>query len=114
MLAPMASERSGETGRCDEHHRDAPRRPARKHRASGAPAAPTGRHRLGGRLPWSALRGEYGWDESFEALVAEIAARFVKRYQPKRERCWIAERAGQNVGSVFWSKDLPLSHSCGC
>ena len=44
---------------------------------------------------------EYGWDESFEALVAEIAARFVKHYQPKRERCWIAERDGENVGSVF-------------
>jgi DNA-binding MarR family transcriptional regulator/N-acetylglutamate synthase-like GNAT family acetyltransferase len=44
---------------------------------------------------------EYGWDESFEALVAQIAARFVKRYKPERERCWIAERDGQNVGSVF-------------
>jgi len=44
---------------------------------------------------------EYGWDETFEALVAEIAARFIKRYNPKRERCWIAERAGENVGSVF-------------
>ena len=44
---------------------------------------------------------EYGWDETFEALVAEIAARFVKRYKPKRERCWIAERDGENVGSVF-------------
>jgi DNA-binding MarR family transcriptional regulator/GNAT superfamily N-acetyltransferase len=44
---------------------------------------------------------EYGWDETFEALVAEIAARFIKRYKPKRERCWIAERDGENVGSVF-------------
>ena len=44
---------------------------------------------------------EYGWDETFEALVAEIAARFIKRYDPKRERCWIAERDGENVGSVF-------------
>ena len=44
---------------------------------------------------------EYGWDETFEALVAEIAARFIKRYQPKRERCWIAERCGENVGSAF-------------
>ena len=44
---------------------------------------------------------EYGWDETFEALVAEIAARFINRYKPKRERCWIAEREGENVGSAF-------------
>jgi len=50
---------------------------------------------------------EYGWDESFEALVAEIAVRFVKHYQPKRERCWIAERDGENVGSVFVVEKSP-------
>ena len=44
---------------------------------------------------------EYGWDESFEALVAEIVARFLRRYDPKRERCWIAERNGERVGCVF-------------
>jgi GNAT superfamily N-acetyltransferase len=44
---------------------------------------------------------EYGWDETFEALVAEIAAKFVRRFDAKRERCWIAEKDGENVGSVF-------------
>ncbi len=44
---------------------------------------------------------EYGWDERFEAVVAEVAARFVLDLDPARERCWIAERDGGVVGCVF-------------
>ncbi len=44
---------------------------------------------------------EYKWDEQFEGLVAEIVARFIQNFDPKRERCWIAERDGENVGCVF-------------
>jgi DNA-binding MarR family transcriptional regulator/GNAT superfamily N-acetyltransferase len=44
---------------------------------------------------------EYGYDETFEALVAEITAKFIQHFDPKRERCWIAEKEGEIVGSVF-------------
>ena len=44
---------------------------------------------------------EYGFDETFEALVAEICAQFLKSFDARRERCWIAEKDGLNVGSVF-------------
>ena len=44
---------------------------------------------------------EYGYDERFEALVATVVADFIQHYDRKRERCWIAEREGEIVGSVF-------------
>lgn len=47
---------------------------------------------------------EHGWNGSFESMLAEIAGKFVANYDPRRERCWIAERNGEIVGSVFLVK----------
>jgi len=47
---------------------------------------------------------EYGYGELFEALVAEIAAKFLQNFDSRRERCWIAEKEGKIVGSVFLVK----------
>jgi DNA-binding MarR family transcriptional regulator/GNAT superfamily N-acetyltransferase len=44
---------------------------------------------------------EYGWDEGYEALISRIVAEFLERFDAARERCWIAERDGETVGSVF-------------
>lgn len=48
---------------------------------------------------------EYGWDVTFEALVAEIAAKFIAEHDPARERAFIAEHAGEVVGSAFIVRD---------
>jgi DNA-binding MarR family transcriptional regulator/N-acetylglutamate synthase-like GNAT family acetyltransferase len=53
-----------------------------------------------GELYWQ----EYRYDEHFEALVAEIVAEFIENLDPARERCWIAERDGENVGCIFLVK----------
>jgi DNA-binding MarR family transcriptional regulator/N-acetylglutamate synthase-like GNAT family acetyltransferase len=53
-------------------------------------------HRHGVLYAW-----EYGWDERFEALVAQIVAEFVNNYDAARERCWLAEMSGEIVGCVF-------------
>ncbi|MGA2568798.1 MAG: helix-turn-helix domain-containing GNAT family N-acetyltransferase [Pseudolabrys sp.] len=48
---------------------------------------------------------EYNWTEPFEGLCAQIVADFVNNYDPKLERCWIAELNGENVGCVMLVKD---------
>lgn len=47
---------------------------------------------------------EYNWNEEFEGLVAGIIADFIKNFDQERERCWIAEKDGKNVGAVFLVK----------
>jgi DNA-binding MarR family transcriptional regulator/N-acetylglutamate synthase-like GNAT family acetyltransferase len=48
---------------------------------------------------------EYGWTEPFEGLCAQIVADFVNKHDPRRERCWIAESNGENVGTVMLVAD---------
>ncbi len=50
-----------------------------------------------GYLYWQ----EYGWDETFEVMLAGITASFIENFQPAWERCWIAERSGDILGSAF-------------
>jgi DNA-binding MarR family transcriptional regulator/predicted N-acetyltransferase YhbS len=60
-----------------------------------------------GDLGWVVQRhgelyaAEHGWGEAFEGLVAQVVADYVRAHDGRRDRCWIAEREGENVGSVF-------------
>jgi DNA-binding MarR family transcriptional regulator/N-acetylglutamate synthase-like GNAT family acetyltransferase len=80
--------------------------------AAAAPACTLRAHRPGD-VGWVVHRHgalyaeEYGWDATFEALVAEIGAKFIRDFRPARERCWIAERDGEIVGSVFVVEKSP-------
>lgn len=71
------------------------------------PKAPQLRLHQPGDLGWIIHRHgvlyakEYGWDASFEALVADIAANFIRKNDPQCERCWMAELDGEIVGSIL-------------
>ncbi|TFV69644.1 GNAT family N-acetyltransferase [Bradyrhizobium frederickii] len=52
----------------------------------------------------AAYAADYNWDISYEALVADICAQFIRNYDAAREHCWIAEVGGEPVGSVFLVK----------
>ena len=79
-------------------------------RSAEKPAAFLMRSHRPGDIGWvissqaKAYAEEYGWDISYEALVAEICAQFIKNYDASREHCWIAEAGGEPLGSIFLVK----------
>jgi DNA-binding MarR family transcriptional regulator/GNAT superfamily N-acetyltransferase len=78
--------------------------------SAGRPPAATLRSPRPDDMGWvvqshgSLYASEYGFDSSFEGLVAEIAAKFLASFDASRERCWIADIDGAQVGSVFLVK----------
>ncbi|MDB5502957.1 MAG: MarR family transcriptional regulator [Tardiphaga sp.] len=78
--------------------------------AESRPRVVTLRQHRPGDIGWVIARHgavyaeEYGWDSSFEALVAEIAAKFIRNYDAARECCLIAETDGAPAGSIFLVK----------
>ena len=79
-------------------------------RPTAKPAAFLLRSHRPGDIGWvissqaKAYAEEYGWDISYEALVAEICAQFIRNFDPAREHCWIAESGGEPLGSIFLVK----------
>jgi DNA-binding MarR family transcriptional regulator/GNAT superfamily N-acetyltransferase len=74
---------------------------------AGKPAAVTIRAPRAGDFGWMIERHgvlyahEYGWDETFEGLVAEIVGGFARAHDPVRERAFVAELAGRRAGCVL-------------
>jgi len=80
-------------------------------RRGAAPAPIVLRAHAPGDMGWVTERHairygqEYGWGAGIESLTARICADFLDNYDPDREHCWIAERAGERLGSVFLVKE---------
>ncbi|TDD72422.1 GNAT family N-acetyltransferase [Jiangella aurantiaca] len=76
-------------------------------READAPRAYVIRGLRPGDLGWVVQRNavlyarEYGWDQTYEALVARIVADYAEHHDPRRENAWIAELDGRPVGAVF-------------
>ena len=74
---------------------------------SSAPRPFVIRSLLPGELGWVVHRHgviyaqEFGWDESFEALVARVVGEYVDERDPKKENAWIVEVDGEPAGCVF-------------
>jgi DNA-binding MarR family transcriptional regulator/GNAT superfamily N-acetyltransferase len=76
----------------------------------GAPSRSSGyvlRPHRPGDMGWIVHRqavlyaSEYGWNSEYEALISRIVGEFLERFDPERERCWIAALDGEIVGSIF-------------
>ena len=89
-----------------------------------AAASPERTYKLRGQRPgdfgWIVKRHaelyaqEYGWIEPFEGVCAQIVADFANKFDAKRERCWIAEMDGENVGCVFLVANSAARRASGC
>jgi DNA-binding MarR family transcriptional regulator/GNAT superfamily N-acetyltransferase len=75
--------------------------------AAPPPHAVTLRSHRPGDMGWITHRQavlyhrEYGWGERYEALIARIMAEFIENFDPRAERCWVADRDGEILGSIF-------------
>ena len=115
MLGRLQARRAGAAGGGDDDHRNAARRAApetarpsrliscvRRGTAISAGSFPV--------TPSFTRRNTAGW-EPFEGLCAQIVADFVNKYDAKRERCWIAELNGENVGCIMLARDSNRSEA---
>ena len=113
MLGKLRPGEPGATDRGDDHDRNAARRRDIGRTACKSEGEPKlyAARAAPGDFGWIVKRHaelyaqEYGWIEPFEGVCAQIVADFANNNDPKRERCWIAEMNGENVGCIFLVKE---------